>query len=388
MNLLHSPVFLALTLVQLISLELLGQDKCWTVLIHKKGKDIVERDNMSTFDERGFYLMRNCAYHIKTSNNHIYFGRLVDVKPDSLFFTTFINEEVYPYGGYRFDTIGIHYTQLKELGFNGDFSQTDDVQFMKHFKFVFDKSSENCRIISERAQVYSDDSTEFELIPFLDQFELKHVYVDRGIVYDYYGYQTDRFVYSSEDSTYRKGYGIWFTPCSVEKINGLAIGFKAINLKNKDNSLKDSLQINGVSLEIFPVDWFDFAEDSWIGRFPDSVNFYRSYVKEKTETKIKGISCGLIRSNGCREISGLNIAGIYSTAIAVRGVSLSGLSNFAYEFNGLSVASIVNRATIAKGVQIGLVNKAADLRGVQIGLWNINGRRSLPFINWQFEAIQ
>jgi hypothetical protein len=54
--------------------------------------------------------------------------------------------------------------------------------------------------------------------------------------------------------------------------------------------------------------------------------------------------------------------------------------------NGLSIAGIRNRASIARGVQIGLFNKSTELRGFQFGLWNINGRRSLPFINWQFKA--
>jgi hypothetical protein len=37
-----------------------------------------------------------------------------------------------------------------------------------------------------------------------------------------------------------------------------------------------------------------------------------------------------------------------------------------------------------KGVQVALYNKSMDFRGVQLGLWNVNGRRSLPLINWQF----
>ena len=49
------------------------------------------------------------------------------------------------------------------------------------------------------------------------------------------------------------------------------------------------------------------------------------------------------------------------------------------------IAGLRNRAMIAKGVQIALFNKSSDMRGIQIGLWNMNGKRSLPLINWQFK---
>ncbi len=39
-----------------------------------------------------------------------------------------------------------------------------------------------------------------------------------------------------------------------------------------------------------------------------------------------------------------------------------------------------------KGLQIGVVNKAKRLRGIQLGIWNINERRKLPLINWNFRT--
>jgi hypothetical protein len=38
------------------------------------------------------------------------------------------------------------------------------------------------------------------------------------------------------------------------------------------------------------------------------------------------------------------------------------------------------------GVQIGLFNHSKNLRGIQFGLWNTNGKRKLPFMNWQFKS--
>ena len=38
-----------------------------------------------------------------------------------------------------------------------------------------------------------------------------------------------------------------------------------------------------------------------------------------------------------------------------------------------------------RGLQIGVVNKSKNLRGIQIGIWNVNQKRRLPLINWNFK---
>lgn len=49
---------------------------------------------------------------------------------------------------------------------------------------------------------------------------------------------------------------------------------------------------------------------------------------------------------------------ISSVVNEIDGIALSGLNNAAYEVNGIQTALLRNRATIAKGLRIGLVNKA------------------------------
>lgn len=51
--------------------------------------------------------------------------------------------------------------------------------------------------------------------------------------------------------------------------------------------------------------------------------------------------------------------------------------------NGLCFA-IFNQAQLTRGLQLGIINKSKNLRGFQIGIWNVNGKRSLPLINWCF----
>lgn len=77
---------------------------------------------------------------------------------------------------------------------------------------------------------------------------------------------------------------------------------------------------------------------------------------------------------------------MFQTAVyEIKGLTVSGLSNFAFHQSGLSIASLYNKATELKGVQIGLVNKAVDSQGIQIGLWNVNEKRSWPLFNWNFK---
>lgn len=109
-------------------------------------------------------------------------------------------------------------------------------------------------------------------------------------------------------------------------------------------------------------------------------------VINNCETKIKGVNVSVLGSVGSIEINGVNIGGINSTIDVMKGLSVSGLNNFNYYLKGVSIAVLRNRATIVRGAQIGLINKATDLRGIQIGLWNINKKRKLPFINWQFKS--
>jgi len=44
-----------------------------------------------------------------------------------------------------------------------------------------------------------------------------------------------------------------------------------------------------------------------------------------------------------------------------------------------------NKSESFTGLQVGLFNRTKKLRGIQIGLININEKRILPFINWNFK---
>jgi hypothetical protein len=120
------------------------------------------------------------------------------------------------------------------------------------------------------------------------------------------------------------------------------------------------------------------------GHYPDSIDFYNEKLKSDWRVKIHGVHISPTYTMNEMRISGINLTGLLTCIDEVHGVTISGINNFSYLMNGVSIAVLRNRATVARGVQIGLFNKATDLRGFQFGLWNVNGKRSLPFINWQF----
>lgn len=67
-----------------------------------------------------------------------------------------------------------------------------------------------------------------------------------------------------------------------------------------------------------------------------------------------------------------------------KGLSINILWSIYQKSNGLVIAT-VNHVNKMHGVQIGLFNKANTSKGIQIGLWNVNEKRSLPLINWNFK---
>lgn len=214
---------------------------------------------------------------------------------------------------------------------------------------------------------------------------IKLLFEENGRTYYFYGGGLTKPDRSKMDSTYNTRNVFWFTPCKVEEINGIALGFHAKNNKNEMFNERDSLIIRGINLEINPFAIFALLNPQLTGPYADSIDFYNEYIKKDWQVKVFGFNLSLMTTINEMEIRGLNLTGLFTVVDEIHGITISGLNNFSYKMNGISIAGIRNRATFAKGIQIGLFNKSNDLRGFQFGLWNINGRRSLPFINWQFK---
>jgi hypothetical protein len=98
--------------------------------------------------------------------------------------------------------------------------------------------------------------------------------------------------------------------------------------------------------------------------------------------QVNGISTSLFM-NFTQKHSGVMTA-LFNDAYYMNGLQL-GFSNNGYKTKGLQVGILENNADEMNGLQIALFNKSKKLKGIQIGLWNVNQRRKLPLINWNFK---
>lgn len=342
---------------------------------------------MGTLCSTGFYLYRNCVYEVDLKNKLHIGGRLIDIKPDTLFFTNFFNENAASKAKVKLDTIAVYYKQLDKIRLVADRTMQWYVNHsFDNYDFIFKKDTTNCNISSNWEKIFSNDTALYEIAPHLTQQGITWLFEENGKSYYFYGGGMTKPDRTKMDTTYSKRNFFWFTPNKVEKINGLAFGVFPENVKNDAYDERDSLTINGLNIEVNPFAIFWLTNGGVSGPFPDSIEMYKEQIKDKYELRVNGINLSIVGTMSEARISGLNLAGLNTVVDNIQGITISGINNFCYELKGISIAGLRNRASIGRGIQIGLFNKTTDLRGIQIGLWNINGKRSLPFINWQFKA--
>ncbi|WP_299273698.1 hypothetical protein [uncultured Psychroserpens sp.] len=174
---------------------------------------------------------------------------------------------------------------------------------------------------------------------------------------------------------------IGFSPSKAQKVNGLNINY----WYNKS----PSVSTNGIELGIHPlgIPFTLLTITHPVKMISNAWSEMDNPEKRGLNSpgKINGIRLGIAFLD-YKTINGieLNLAGNYATT--VNGISMTPLVNAHYNVNGLGLAIFGNIDARVNGIQIGLFNKCKKLRGLQIGLWNKNGKRSLPFFNWQFKG--
>lgn len=360
-------------------------DSCWTLLLLEKSRDLKPRPDMATYSSHGFYLYRNCMYDIELNNQQRISGRLVDIRKDTLCFTNAFNQATAAIDHKVLDTIAYPISALNRLFLIADRSLgIYNKQSLNRFNFIFRKDTVHHDLPSYWVQLYSNDTARYELVPFLTMQGLDMLYEEGGRTYYYMGSGLDRLAAPKKDTTYDEKSFVWYTPNEVEKIRGLAIGLMAENMKNDELGIRDSLKIVGLNIEINPIGLMWLANGNISGPYVDSLDFYNTKVKGLYETIVNGVNLSLVGSVNEMQINGVNVGGANTVVDEINGFSVSGLNTFSYVLNGVSISAIRNRAEISKGLQVALYNKSTTLCGVQLGLWNVNGRRSLPLINWQF----
>lgn len=178
-------------------------------------------------------------------------------------------------------------------------------------------------------------------------------------------------------ATFKKKNIIWFTPNAANQINGLAVGFQALNLND------DSLKINGMNASLGFIGFMAIPyviSDELSSRKKKLPGFLEI---DTASTVINGISASF---GGEMDITvnGLNLTFGATGAAHLNGVSVSGLFTRCSSFKGICISGLHSIAKKGTGIQVGIFNTCKKLKGIQLGLWNKSGKRGLPFFNWGF----
>ncbi|MFP9115871.1 LA_2272 family surface repeat-containing protein [Flavobacterium sp. RHBU_3] len=165
--------------------------------------------------------------------------------------------------------------------------------------------------------------------------------------------------------------------------------------------------------------------------YPNQETAFADFNKKVPNEVINGInlSCG---TNAFANLNGITVSATVQSLKNTNGISLAGISNSSYKNNGIQMSffntgsyyskgllvggfqtgvykgrrvhaafwyneykyfdgfmiSVANgclsKPEEFRGLQLGVVNRTKKLKGIQIGLWNINEKRSLPIVNWNF----
>lgn len=170
---------------------------------------------------------------------------------------------------------------------------------------------------------------------------------------------------------------IWSFQQGNSIIYGISLGlwdFSNTPKNTSTNGLRISLIGEGIFVPLSP--------ESPIAR-NDSIFNVRK--KQSITEYINGINISGSGIAGDYKINGISLGLIGQIAYKVNGFSAAAM-NFTEIHNGIQVGLFVNDCYKMNGIQIALFNNAHKTRGIQIGLWNVNEKRKLPFLNWNFRG--
>lgn len=203
----------------------------------------------------------------------------------------------------------------------------------------------------------------------------------------------------------RKNYfPIWTFHQDCIKVHGISVGFWSVGSKPRytnTNGIKIELIGVGVGIPLIPKSPIVETDSAFmklnLEPFSESINGLNlSASGSVCHCLTNGIAAGFIGQihfqvnglssslfmNFTQKLNGIMTA-MLNDAYYMNGVQV-GFSNHGYKTKGLQIEILRNNADEMKGLQIGLINKSIKLTGLQIGLWNVNQKRKLPFINWNF----
>lgn len=360
-----------------------AQDYEWNLQVLQKGQSFYSKKYDYMYSNTGFYIYKNCYYDFIMDDGD-YTGRLMNITPDTILFTRCSNH----YTQEKWDTLIVPTNHIKKIAIPGRRSIIGNYIRLKNYSLVYERGSvPSKRFESKWLQIYRNDSSYYEIVKSMASYMPIDFYeMDDGLYY-FEGIEHEKKEPYPISADYNTKKYIWFTPCDVEKINGVALGFSPENIKyDYISQAKDSLEINGLSIAMGDMDLIGNLLLLPFKPTPYQVSYER--VRKQRDLVIKGMNVSLLGIVNEANIHGINLSGINTIVYELHGCSVSAFTSSNYICKGISISAISNTSHCLTGVQIGLFNKSKRTKGIQIGLWNVNEKRKMPFINWNFRDCE
>ena len=190
---------------------------------------------------------------------------------------------------------------------------------------------------------------------------------------------------------------IWTFHEKNVNIHGISVGLVSTGTSERNTNTNT----NGIRLELIGIGIL-------IPMIPNIPTF-----EERYSERINGLNLSTLGTACDCLTNGISVGGVGQINYQVNRISLSAMINITQKQNGIMVATVnyshtmnglqlgfnnngeeikgvqvaltINETEKMRGLQIGVVNKSENLRGIQIGIWNVNQKRRLPLINWNFK---
>ena len=198
----------------------------------------------------------------------------------------------------------------------------------------------------------------------------------------------------SQNFNEKTRYLFWSFHTQNTTINGVSFG--AFPQFEKKRFVKT----NGIRLEIPGIGLIGFMGNGTlirIGENEEIINGLNISGGTIGNTSFNGLTLALVTQggivnngiaiagmwNGMNKSNGIQVASMINETNYSNGIQIA-LSNTTELMNGIQIGGInfVNEKMV--GIQIGIWNKSKITKGIQLGIWNINEKRKLPLINWNF----
>ena len=161
------------------------------------------------------------------------------------------------------------------------------------------------------------------------------------------------------------GFNLEASPISLALISfGINIPFEGLVVGLNDSTLQSSAYSNSDDPSILVINGLNISSGGFM-----------------SGADVHGVNISVLTH--INKMNGLSINASVIGTNKFNGLCISGIANVSNYGNGAQIA-FSNVSRNHNGIQIGLFNYSKNLRGMQFGLWNTNGKRKLPFLNWQF----